>query len=96
MGGRVRGGHPAGRFRLRAVLRDRFVEQVLLVGPGAPAAVDVEADPVARGIGGSPAQGAEQVGVELGDTRKVGVEDRRVVGEGTVGRAELLGRGRRR
>ena len=40
------------------------------------------------GISCSPAQGAEQIGVELGDTRNVVVEDRRAVGDGTVSLAK--------
>ena len=57
---RVGGGHPAGGLRLRAVLRDRLVEELLLVLRGAPAAVDDELDPVVRGIGRGLAQGTEQ------------------------------------
>ena len=94
--GRVGGGHPSGGLRFRAVLRDRLAEQLLLVLRGAPAAVDVELDPVVRGIGRSLAQGPEQVGVEVGDTRDLVVEDRRAVGDGTVGLAERATASRRR
>ena len=60
------------------------MEELLLVLPGTPATVDVEVDPVACGIGCRLAQGPEQIGVEVGDTRNLVVEDRRVVGDGTV------------
>src|SRR3954451_7526102 len=79
--GRVGGGHPPGRFRFRAVLRDRLVEQVLLVLPGTPAAVDEELDAVVRGPGRRPAQRAEEISVEVGHARDVVVEDRRAVGD---------------
>ncbi len=86
--GRVGGGHPSGSLLLRAVLRDRLAEQLLLVLRGTPAAVDEELDPVVRGIGRGLAQGTEQSGVEVGHTRNLVIEDRRAVGDGTVGLAE--------
>jgi hypothetical protein len=61
---------------------------VLLVGRGTPAAVDDELDPVVRGIGRGFAQGSEQIGVEVGYTRNVVVEDRRAVGDSAVGLAK--------
>ena len=61
---------------------------MLLVLRGTPAAVDEELDPVVRGIGCGLAQGTEQSGIEVGDTRNLVVEDRRAVGDGTVGLAE--------
>jgi hypothetical protein len=61
---------------------------VLLVLRGTPATVDDELDPVVRGIGRGLAQGAEERRIEVGDTRNLVVEDRRAVGDGTVGLAE--------
>ena len=93
-----RGWPPSGRPPLREpYLETASLEQLLLVRRGAPAAVDVEPDPVGRGIGRRPAQGAEQVGVEVGHGRDLVVEDRRAVGDGAVGlaeRAAALARGR--
>ena len=63
-------------------------EELLLVLRGTPAAVDVELDPVVRSVGRRSAQGTEQISVEVGDTRDLVVEDRRAVGDGTVGLAE--------
>ena len=85
---RVGGGHPSGGFLFRAVLRDRLLEQLFLVLRGTPAAVDEEPDPVVRGISCRSAQGAEESGIKLGHTRDVVIEDRRAVGDGTVGLAE--------
>jgi hypothetical protein len=85
----VRGGHPPGGFLFGAVLRDRLTEQLLLVLRRAPAAVDVELDAVVCGIRRGLAQGAEESGIEVGDTRNSLVEDRRGVGDDTVGRARL-------
>ena len=61
---------------------------MLLVLRGTPAAVDDELDPVVRGIGCRLAQGTEQSRIEVGYTRDLVVEDRRAVGDGTVGLAE--------
>ena len=61
---------------------------MLLVLRGTPAAVDDELDPVVRGIGRGLAQGTEEIGVEVGYTRNLVVEDRRAVGDGTVGLAK--------
>ena len=63
-------------------------EQLLLVRRGTPAAVDDELDPVVRGIGRRPAQGTEERRIEVGHARDLVVEDRRAVGDGTVGLAE--------
>jgi hypothetical protein len=63
---------------------------VLLVLRGPPAAVDQELDPVDRGIGRSPAQGTEQIRVEVGYTRALVIEDRRSVGDGTAGLAKHI------
>jgi hypothetical protein len=81
---RLRGGHPSGSFLFGSVLRDRFLEQLLLVLGGTPAAVDDELDPVARGIGCGLAQGAEEGLVKVGYGGKIVVEDRRAVRDGTV------------
>ena len=64
------------------------MEELFLVLRGTPAAVDDELDPVVRGISCSLAQGTEQIGVEVGYTRDLVVEDRRAVGDGTVGLAK--------
>ena len=85
---RVRGGHPAGGFLLRAVLQDRLVAQLLLVRRGTPAAVDDELDPLVCRIGRGLAQGTEERRIELGDTRNPLVEDRHAVGDGTAGLAK--------
>jgi hypothetical protein len=50
-------------------------------------------DPVVRGISCSLAQRTEQVGVEVGYTRDLVIEDRRAVGDGPVrhaGRTTVL------
>ena len=49
-----------------------------------PATIDEELDPAVRGIGCSLAQGTEQIGVEVGDTRSLVIKDGRAVGDGTV------------
>ena len=59
-----------------------------LVLRGTPATIDEELDPVVRGIGCSLAQGTEQIGVEVGYTRNLVIEDRRAVGDGTVSLAK--------
>jgi hypothetical protein len=64
------------------------LEQALLIFLGAPAAGDKEVHAVAPGIGRSPAQGGEQIGVEVGYTRNLIDEDRRSVRDGTVSLAE--------
>src|SRR5689334_9331499 len=88
MGRGVGGGDPSRGLLLRAVLRDRLLEQSLLVGPGAPAAVDDELDSVARGVVCGALQRVEEIGIEVGYTRNALVEDRRAVGDGAVGLAE--------
>ena len=81
---RLRGGHPPGGFRFGSVLGNRLTKKLFLVLGGTPATVDEELDPASRGIGCSLAQGAEQIGVEVGYGRNLVVEDRRAVGDGTV------------
>ena len=61
---------------------------MFLVLRGTPATIDEELDPVVRGIGRRLAQGTEQIRIEVGDTRNLVVEDRRAVGDGTVGLAQ--------
>jgi hypothetical protein len=85
---RVRCGHPSGSFLFRAILGDGLAKQLILVLRGTPSTIDVELDPVVLGINCSLAQGTEQIGVEVGHTRDLVVEDRRAVGDGTVGLAE--------
>jgi hypothetical protein len=84
------GGHPAGSFRLRAVLGDGLLEQMRLVLRGPPATVDDELDPVARGIGCGLAYGSEEVRIEVGDPRYLVIEDRRAVGNRTGGLAKRI------
>ena len=67
------------------------MEELLLVRRGTPAAVDDELDPVVRGIRCGPAQGTEEGRIEVGHTRNLVVEDRRAVGNGTVGLAKRAG-----
>jgi hypothetical protein len=64
------------------------LEQSFLVGGRTPAAVAEELDPIVRGIGCGFAQGAEEIGVEVGYTRNPVVQDRRAVGEGAIGIAK--------
>jgi hypothetical protein len=63
---------------------------VVLVRGGAPAAVDDEFDTGASGVSRSAAQGAKEGWVEVGDTRKLLVEDRRGTGKRTAGLAERI------
>jgi hypothetical protein len=86
---RLRGGHPPGGLLLGSVLGNRLTKKLILVLRGTPAAFDDELDPVVRGVGCSLAQGAEQIGVEVAYTRKLVVEDRRAVGDGTVSLAKV-------
>jgi hypothetical protein len=81
-----RGGssHPSGGFLFGSVLGHRRAKKLILVLRGAPATVDEELDPVARGVSCSLTQGTEQVTVEVGYTRKLVIEHRRAVGDGTV------------
>jgi hypothetical protein len=61
---------------------------LLLVLRGTPAAVDDELDPVARSIRCSLAQGAEEGWIKVGYGRKIVIEGRRAVGNGTVSLAK--------
>ncbi len=81
---RIGAGHPAGSFRFGSVLGNRLAKKLLLVFRGTPAAIDEELDSVVRGISCSLAQDSEQIGVEVGYTRYLVIEDRRAVGDGTV------------
>ena len=85
---RLRGGYPAGRFLFGSVLGNRLTKQLILVAGGTPATVDEELDAVVRGIGRSLAQRTEESLIEIRYTRNLVVEDRRAVGDGTVGLAE--------
>src|SRR3954470_5169215 len=60
------------------------MKELLLVRGGTPATVDDELDPVVLGISGSLAQGTEESWIKLGHTRKLVIEDRRAVRDGTV------------
>ena len=88
VGRRVGRGHPSSSFLSRAVLRDGLVEELLLVLPRAPAAVDGELDPVECGVRCCLAQGTEKSWIKVGYTRDLVVEDRRVAGDGAVSLAE--------
>jgi hypothetical protein len=59
VGRRRRGGHPSGGLVFRPVLGDRLAKKLILVLRGTPAAIDVELDPVSRGILCSPSEGLE-------------------------------------
>ena len=61
---------------------------MFLVLRGTPATVDVELDSVVRGIRCGLAQGTEEGGIELGDTRNVVSEDRRTVEDRAVSLAK--------
>jgi hypothetical protein len=61
---------------------------LLLVLRGTPATVDEELDPVARGIRRGLAQGTEEGWIKVGYGRKIVIEDRRAVGNGTVSLAK--------
>ena len=61
---------------------------MILVLRGTPATDDKEFDPVVRGIRCRSAHGTEQIGVEVGDTRNLVIEDRRAVGDDTVSLAK--------
>jgi hypothetical protein len=60
------------------------MEQLFLVLHGTPTAIDVELDPVVRGISCRSAQRAEQSGVEFGHGRNFVIEDRHTVRDGAV------------
>ena len=64
------------------------MEELLLVRRGTPATLDDELDPVVRGIRRGLAQGTEESRIKFGYARNLVVEDRRAVGDGTVGLAE--------
>ena len=68
------------------------MEELFLVLPGTPAAVDDELDAVDCGIRCRPAQGTEERWIEVGDTGNLVVEDRRAVGDGTVSLASTAPR----
>jgi hypothetical protein len=85
---RLLGGHPPGGFLFGSVLGNRLTKKLILVLRGTPATIDVELDPVVRGISCSLAQGTEQIRVEVGYTRNLVIKDRRAVGDGTVSLAK--------
>ena len=85
---RLRGGHPPGRFLFGSVLGNRLTKKLFLVLGGTPAAIEVELDPVARGIRRGLAQGTEEPRIEFGYARNLVIEDRRAVGDSTVSLAE--------
>ena len=60
------------------------MEELFLVLWGTPATIDVELDPVVRGVRCSLAQGTEESWIQVGYTRNLVIKDRRAVGDGTV------------
>ena len=86
--GGLGGGHPPGGFRFGSVLGYRLTKQLILVFWGTPTTIDVELDPVVRGISCSLAQGTEESWIKVGYTRNLVIEDRRAVGDGTFGLAK--------
>jgi hypothetical protein len=64
------------------------LEKSFLVLRGTPATIDVELDPVVRGISCSSAQGTEESWIKVGYARNLVIEDRRAVGDGAVSRAK--------
>ena len=85
---RVGRGDPAGSFLLRAVLRDRLLEQSFLVLGGTPATIDEELDAVDCSKSCSPAQRTEESWIKVGHTGNPVSEDRRAVGDGTASLAK--------
>ena len=85
---RLRSGYPPGGFLCGSVLGNCLTNKPILVLRRTPATGDDELDPVVGGIGCSPAQGTEQIRVEVGYTRNLVIEGRSAVGDGTVGLAE--------
>jgi hypothetical protein len=81
---RLRGRHPSGGFLFGSVLGNCLTKKLILVLRGTPATIDEELDPVVRGISCSLAQGTEERWIKVGYGRKIVIEDRRAVGEGTV------------
>jgi hypothetical protein len=57
---------------------------LFLVLRGTPAAIDVELDPVARGIRYGLAEGTAESSIKVGDGRNLVIRDRRAVGDGTA------------
>ena len=72
--------------------RDRLAEQLLLVRPGTPTAVDVELDPVARRIRPGAPKGREEDGIEVGHCRDPIVGDRHAIRDSAVRQAEHVAR----
>jgi len=64
------------------------MEELFLVLWGTPATIDVELDPVVRGVRCSLAQGTEESWIQVGYTRNLVIKDRRAVGDGTVSLAK--------
>jgi hypothetical protein len=64
------------------------MEELPLVFRGTPATVDDKLDPVACGVRRGLAQGTEEPRIEFGYARNLVIEDRRAVGDGTVGLAK--------
>ena len=66
------------------------MEELFLVLRGTPPAIDVELDPVVCGISCGSAQGTEQIGVEVGDTRNLVIKDRHAVRDDTISRVKRI------
>lgn len=68
----------------RAVLLDRLLQQLVLIFGGTPAAVDQDLDAVVRRIGCGPAKRGEELRVEVGHGRIIGVEDSHAIRDNAV------------
>ena len=87
-----RRGDPSGRLRPRAVRRKGVLEQLLLVGGGAPPTGEPHADPGASGIRRGVPERSAQLAVEPGHARVGVVEHRGGLGQPTVGHTQRTGR----
>src|SRR5688572_26017013 len=84
MRGPLRGGDPPGGLLFGSIRGNRLTQQPVLVLRGTPAAIDEERDPVVRGICRCLAQGAEELRIEVGDTRTLLIEGRHAAWDGAV------------
>src|SRR5512133_1524714 len=81
---RVGRGDPSRRFPFGSVLGNRLTKELVLVLRRTPPTIDEELDPVVRCMSCSPADGTEQIGVELSYSRNLVIKNRRAVRHGTV------------
>ena len=85
---RVGGGDPSRSSLYRAVPEDCLTKKLILVFWRTPATIDVELDPVVRGIRGSFAQGAEESWIKVGYTWNLVIKDRCTIRDGAVSLAK--------